>query len=146
MSDDVIVDRILQAWRDVNLGSDFSVVGRYWSDATSSFVPFDSFEVLSGKDIISKHFVSRRAAMVDIQIAWSTLAFTLAGEEVVLTAEQFCTIRRNGVTQNVGQRLTFFGVATIGEDICFRHVTEAAPAVLPLMIAAYKRDARQFAR
>ena len=109
-----------------------------WVDTPEppTFVPFDRLTIIHGIPAIVAHLAQRDRIYGAPKILSRPVACWQEGQGVVLVAEASVVHCADGGAAEV-RRMMLMIAATTGSDVKLRHVSEAVPAVLPLVIAAY---------
>lgn len=105
--------------------------------ATPTLIPFDTLEIISGTAAIAWHLAARERNYGAARLECSPLAWWQEEGGLVVVAEAM--LRHSAPTAPAEARpmILILG-ATTGGALRLRHVSEAVPAVLPLVIQTYR--------
>ncbi len=126
-------------WSAANASADHAFVERCWT-ADGTFVPSDGPVIVEGSAAIARWMLLRRGGR-PFRLALTELCSWRCDDTFVVAATQTTVVDPEGPA--AGRVVTLLAALALGEGSRLRHVAEAAPAVLPQIIAAYKAQARQ---
>lgn len=126
-------------WWAANAAADLDFVAHCWT-SDGAFVPSDGPVVVHGSAAIARWMLDRRGDRPFRPALTELCSWRFPGT-LVVAAMQTTTDGQDGLV--AGGDVTLLAALAMGDGVRLRHVAEAAPAVLPQIIAAYKAQARR---
>lgn len=110
-----------------------------WSEAPAAptLIPFDTLEIISGTAAIAWHLAARARSYGTARLDSSPLASWEDDGGLVVVAEAMLRHTPPAGAAEARPMILVVGAATEGA-LRLRHVSEAVPAVLPLVIETYR--------
>ena len=110
-----------------------------WREADApTFLPFDALVFVRGVDAIMQHLTNRQLIYGTLRITSDPFACWNDAGSVIVAAEGLLCHRPRIGGEETRRVILMIAATTVG-SIRLVHVTEAVPAVLPLVIESYRR-------